>query len=124
MKPVSTGLPVSWSTRSPPTMRGDLGALGAGALVVPEDAGAQRLAGRIQRHQPVHLAAEADAGDVGRVDAGLRQDGANTLDRAVPKQGGILLGPERLRCLERVLGGGHGDHRAGVVDQQCLGGGR
>ena len=43
------------------------------------------LAGCIQRHQPMHLAGEADAGDVTRVDAGLRQDGADTLDGAAPE---------------------------------------
>ena len=39
----------------------DLGALGPGALVVPEDRGAEHAVALVEADEPVHLAREADA---------------------------------------------------------------
>ena len=72
----------------------DLGALGAGALVVPEDRRAgSRVAALVEGDEPVHLAREPDRP--------LGQPRAHGL-RGAPPVLGILLRPARLRRRERV----------------------
>jgi hypothetical protein len=63
VKPVSASLPVSWISRSGPTAADEI-ALGRGALVVPQDRGPQHAPARVEQHQPVHLAGQADRHDV------------------------------------------------------------
>ena len=75
MNPVSARLPVQRDQPLEPDGALDLVALGLRALVVPEDRRPEHLVARVQRHQPVHLAAQPDAGGVaGRVGQ-LRQHG-------------------------------------------------
>ena len=71
----------------------DLGALGGGSLVVPEDRRPQNPVALAERDEPVHLAAEADRP--------FRQPGEHRL-RGPPPVLGILLGPAGLRGRERV----------------------
>ena len=97
-------------------------ALFAGALVVPEDGRPQGFAIFVQQHQPVHLAAHADRGDLRRIDTGLIQRRAHALHGAVPPQVGVLFAPQGVGRLERVFGCGHGDDLAVGVDDQGLGG--
>ena len=80
----------------------DLVALGGGALVVPEQGGADDLARLVEEHRAVHLAGEADGGDVGGLQLGLLHDGADDLDRGLPPVFGVLLAPERLGVSARV----------------------
>ena len=98
-------------------------ALGARALVVPEDGRAQDLAGLVQEDQPVHLPGEADGGDRLGVDPRLGEDAADALHGAVPPEVGVLFGPEGFGGLVVVLACGDGDDVALFVDEQGLGGG-
>ena len=60
MNPGSARLPVSSTSREKPTRLLDLGALRAGALVVPEDRRPQHPVGGVEQDEPVHLAGQAD----------------------------------------------------------------
>ncbi len=63
-KPVLARLPVIAITRSRPSPRVDLVALGMSARIVPQQGRADRVAGGVEEHRAVHLARQADAGDV------------------------------------------------------------
>jgi hypothetical protein len=65
----------------------DLLALARGALVVPEDRGADHLLVGVEHDEPVHLPDQADPRDVAGVELGQR------LLRRPPPRLGILLGP-------------------------------
>ena len=57
----------------------DLGALGGGPLVVPEQGGADHLAVGVEEDRAVHLAAQADARDVGRLQTPLARGRLRTV---------------------------------------------
>ena len=118
MKPVSARLPVRAISSVEPDALLDLGALRGGALVVPEDRRPQHAVRRVERHQPVHLARQADPGGL----AGRAQLLQHRL-RGVPPQLGVLLGPARPRGGERVLALGAREHRAVVGERDPLDGG-
>ena len=101
----------------------DLVALGGGALVVPEQGGADHLAGFVEEHRAVHLAGEADGGDVGGLELGLLHDGADDLHRGLPPVLGVLLAPQRLGVGARVAGAGRGEDAAVGGDGEALGSG-
>ena len=74
MKPVRAGLATSRIRASrPPAFCLDLAALGRRALIVPEQGRADHLAGGIEEDRAVHLAAQADAGDVARLEPARAQ---------------------------------------------------
>jgi hypothetical protein len=92
----------------------DLGALLSRPAVVPQDGGADHAAGRVERHEPVHLPAQPDPGDVGDAERG-----EHLLGR-VPPVLGVLLRPAGPRRRERIAGLGARDHRARLVDGERL----
>src|SRR4029079_4479468 len=61
--------------------------------------------------------------DVVAREPGRRQHVPDRHDRAVPPESRILLAPQRVRRLERVLGTGRDVNRAIYVEQHHLGGG-
>ena len=95
MKPVSARLPGQRDQPLEPDALLDLGALGAGALVVPEDRRPEHRSFGVEHDEPVHLAGEADPGAARgrRREHGLRR---------VPPVLRVLLGPAGLRRRERV----------------------
>ena len=93
----------------------DLRALGAGALVVPEDRRPERHVVRAERNEPVHLAGEPDRGRV--------ESRENAFGRAHPVVR-ILLGPSRLRRRELVRLLLAREHLAVRVDRDRLDRGR
>ena len=95
MKPGSARLPVREMSRSRPTRSSISGALGPGALVVPEDRRAEHAILCVEADETVHLAGEADSVDV---DA---EGSERSLARLQPVVG-VLLGPARLRGGERI----------------------
>ena len=116
MNPGSARLPVSSTSRAKPIRLLDLGALGAGALVVPEDRRPQHPVGGVEQDEPVHLAGQPD-----------RPVPADRVERRLgraPPVLGILLGPARLRDRERVLLLGRREHLAGLGDPDRLDAGR
>ncbi len=96
----------------------DLRALGAGALVVPEDRRAQHAVATVERHEAVHLARETDRRRGARILVQLRQ---NRLGRRPPVRG-ILLCPPGSRRRERVADLGAREHAPVGVDRQSLDG--
>ena len=95
----------------------DLGALGACALVVPEDRRTKHAIRFVEADEAVHLAREPHAG---RLDAERRQ----RLLARLPPVLGILLRPARLRRRERVALLGRGDHVARRRDRKRFHAGR
>ena len=95
-------------------------ALFACALIVPQDGRPQRYAVLVQQHQPVHLPAHTDRADLRRIDTRLLQRRAHARHRAVPPQIGVLLAPQRMRRLKRVLCRAHRDDLTLLVDDQGL----
>src|SRR5262249_7352392 len=100
---------------------GDDLALLRGPLVVPEQCRPDHVARRVQEHRPVHLAGEADAGDVLTVLGDLARRRPEHLPNAVPPSRGILLGPLRAGREQRVLGRRGGDDGTLLVDGDRLG---
>ena len=78
-------------------------AFGGGPLVVPQDRRPEDLVRRIQQDEAVHLAGEPDRDDLGRRDAGRRQDRSDRVDAARPPQPGVLLAPQRPWDVEAVF---------------------
>ena len=68
MKLGSAGLAASSMSRSQPIVCVEPVALGLGALVAPDERGAEDLAVGVEHDAAVHLAGEADGFDVGRRD--------------------------------------------------------
>src|SRR5438067_1035084 len=93
----------------------DLGALGARALVVPEDRRPQQTLALAEHDEPVHLAAEPDRA--------LRKPRERRL-RGPPPVLRILLGPTRPRSRERISLLRRGEHLAVRRDRDGLDGGR
>jgi len=82
------------------------GAFGGAALVGPDDGRAKRRAGFIEQNRAVHLAAEADGGDIGA--SGRRDRLARRADRRLPPGLRILLGAVGGGLEHRVLPPGDG----------------
>ena len=90
----------------------------AGAAVIPEDGGTDHLVVLVQGYQTVHLAAEAQTGDLGGVDV-LEQLGyTNTKSR--PPLLGILLRPTGLRHHKGIGLRRAAQHRSLAVNQKDL----
>ena len=89
-----------------------------GPPVVPEDSGADHRVVFIQRHQPVHLTARADAPDLAGVQTlqQLRDTGA---DRFPPVRR-VLLAPARTGEFNRIFPAGDADNFAAISHQQEL----
>jgi hypothetical protein len=96
----------------------DLLALGLGALIVPQDRGTQHAVFGVQRDQPVHLAAQADAGGVADGRGQLGQDGLG----GAPPVPGVLLRPAGARGGQGVLRLDPSQDPSIRVDRQPLGG--
>ena len=105
----------------PADARVDLVALGPRALVVPQDRGPQHVPRGVEQDEAVHLAGEADRGHVVARRTGVGEGLADAGRGARPPLVRVLLGPERLRGLEREGRGGRGHHPALLVDQERLG---
>ena len=95
----------------------DLGALGCGALVVPEDRRSQGPVVGAERDEPVHLAGEADCFGLDAEGAERRLGGAHPVVR-------VLLGPARLRCRKGIWLLRPRDDLAVLVDRDRLDAGR
>ena len=117
MKPGSARFPVSEISRSSPTLLLDLGALRAGALVVPEDRGAEDAVALVQADEAVHLAREPDSERL-HAEASERR-----LARAHPVVG-VLLRPAGMRRRERVALLRRGDDLTRGRDRDRLDAGR
>ena len=102
----------------------DAVALGAGALIVPEDGRPEHRTRLVEDDEAVHLAGQADGDDRLARRAGARQDIADGGDRAVPPELRVLLAPQRGRDVVAVLGDADAANDAGAVDQDRLGRGR
>ena len=89
----------------------DLRALGAGALVVPEDRRPQHLVALAEHDEAVHLARESDRA--------FRQLGEHAL-RRLPPVFRILLRPAWLRRRERIVLLRRREHGAVLVDRDAL----
>ena len=125
VNPVRASLPVISIRRSGPTAAAD-----RRRIRRPVRWSFQRIAGRrtssarIEQDEAVHLAGQPDRHDLGRRDAGRRQDRADRVDAAVPPQPRVLLAPQRPRDVEPVLR--HPDPADGprLVDEDGLRRGR
>ena len=95
-------------------------ALGGGALVVPQDRRPEDAVRVVQQHEAVHLAGQPDRGDVAR--PGCRSRPGRTGSRRSPRPttARVLLAPERLRDVVRVLGDADPGDRARLVDEDGL----
>ena len=89
-----------------------------GAAIVPKDAGADNRVIFVQHHQPVHLAARADALDLRRIKP-VQQRGDAVADRR-PPIGGVLLAPTGMRESNRVFPADDVGNAARFVHQQQL----
>ena len=96
----------------------DLGALGASALVVPEDRRPQRAQTGVEADEPVHLAGQPDRGDRAAAQRGQRPLAGT------PPVLRVLLGPPWPRGRERVLLDGLPQHLAGRCHGDRLDSGR
>ena len=116
VKPVSARFPVSSISRSSPTRRLDLGALGLRPLVVPEHRGAQDAVLRVEHDEAVHLPGEADRP--------FREALRGTPAAARHQSSGSCSAQPGLRRRERVLLGRRREHAAVRRDRDGLDAGR
>jgi hypothetical protein len=68
--------------------------LALAALIAPDQRGADDVVVLVQDYQPVHLARQPQACDVGRLDLRFRDDGPNGLLGRVPPVLRALFGPQ------------------------------
>ena len=102
---------------------GDLVALLLGALVAPDDGGAQHLAVFIQHDQAVHLPGNAQGHHVRRVHAAFADHGFHRGRGGVPPVEGILLSPAVAGLAHGILHRGGADHAAFLVKKHGFGSG-
>jgi hypothetical protein len=96
-----------------------LAALGRGALIAPDERGAQNFIVPIEEHSTVHLAAKADARNLRGRNGTIPQQLADSALTGLPPVMGILLRPTAARRSEGlVFVDGGSDDRACFVDQQ------
>jgi len=99
---------------------GDLVALGAGPLIVPEDRAAKDPAAPVEEDGAVHLARQADAGDLDGPDLGRTKHLANTRPGRLPPILGVLLAPGGPGSVRGILDGGRRADAAALVHQEGL----
>ena len=97
----------------------DLGAFGVGAGVVPQQGRADRRALAVEEHRAVHLAGEADPGEV--VSGEMWGEFAQHGDRRGPPGLWLLLGPAGAGGEQRVGAVGAGEHGAVCRQNDALG---
>ena len=121
VKLVSGGLQVSRISESRPKMSSSSHALGFAALVAPDDGVAHDFIGGIEQDCTVHLAGEADAGDVIWAQIGGMKSLADSRAAGSPPVARILLGPAGARTAEGlvVVGAGSDDFAGGVHDERA-----
>jgi hypothetical protein len=95
-------------------------ALRGAAAVVPQDGGAQHLAGGIEQRGAVHLARQADGTHRGKRLGVRLAERAHHLFQRVPPLPRRLLRPQRLRPLDRERRAGHAHDAVVVGEQQRL----
>ncbi len=96
-------------------------AFGGRPLVVPEDRRPEHLPGRVEQHQAVHLARQADCLHVRARCPGRHERLPDRRAGGIPPQGGVLLAPEWPRPRDTVLGDADRSDRPRRVDQDSLG---
>jgi hypothetical protein len=64
-------------------------------LIAPDDGRPQNVPVLVENHSPMHLAREADAGDLPRLHAALRQHRPHRLLASFPPIRRVLFGPRR-----------------------------
>src|SRR5215203_1557704 len=96
----------------------DLLAFGAGALVVPQDRGADHRIGGVERHQSVHLPREPDSRHL------TVHEPVERYLRCAPPVLRVLLGPARVRHREPIAGFAPREHLAVLADGDRLDGAR
>lgn len=99
----------------------DLGALGGGPLVVPENRRADDVLLLVEEDAAVHLAAEADSRHLVRLDFAGFQDLLDAGNCRIPPVGGILLGPPRVRVRHAVRRCGRRQDSSVLTHSQRLG---
>jgi len=94
--------------------------LRVGGHVTPDQCGADDTSLLVEHDRAVHLAGEADAGDVVGTQVGFSQCLGNRDATGPPPVFGTLFGPSDSRGGKRfVLFRGRRDHVALVVDDEC-----
>jgi hypothetical protein len=96
-------------------------ALGGGALVVPQNGGANHLVVFVQKHRPVHLARQPNRPHVGRLATGGGHRTADGRFNGLPPIFGILLAPQRPGMCAAIAGGALAQQLAGAIDGNGLG---
>lgn len=95
----------------------EVAALLIGADVAPDERGTNDASMVIKKHGAVHLAGEADTGDIFAGEIGIRERLANGEAGGAPPILGMLLGPADLRRGEGlVIGGGRRDDPAVAIN--------
>ena len=82
--------------------------LSLAALVAPDQRRSDDMVIGVEQHQPVHLAREADGGDIVRGDIRLAEHFANCLLGGLPPVLRTLLSPQRPRHVHLFMRGGDG----------------
>jgi hypothetical protein len=98
----------------------DLSALGGGALVVPKQCGAEGFGSVAEEDAAVHLAGEADGGNVGGFDLRFFQDGFGGGAGGLPPVFGVLFRPAGLGRTDGVLGHRGGEDGAVFIADEGL----
>ena len=73
------------------------------SLVTPDDCRSYDIVFFIQQNCSMHLAGEANAGNLVCAGGGLTQDLADGQNTGAPPVAGILLGPPRMRNTKRLV---------------------
>src|SRR5262249_50728592 len=106
--------------RAPAGFLLDLLALRRGPLVVPEQGRPDDLAFPVEEDGAVHLATQAESGYVLRPELTRAQDLLHRLDRRVPPEVRMLLGPPRRGMVAGILRRRRRQDRPPLVDGQRL----
>jgi UDP-3-O-[3-hydroxymyristoyl] glucosamine N-acyltransferase len=99
----------------------DLVALLGGALIVPEEGGAEGARAVGEEDAAMHLTGQADGGDVRGAKAGGFEAGACGANGGEPPVERVLLGPAGLGLADGVGGGGGGEDFAAIVADEGFG---
>ncbi len=101
----------------------DFGALGGGALVVPEEGGAEDFSGGVEENGAVHLAGKTDGANGGGFYFGLFDDGGGGEFGGFPPAFGVLFGPAGFGGEHDVRGFGGGENLTGGGEEEGFGAG-
>src|SRR6185437_902445 len=97
-------------------------ALGLGALVAPDERGAEDVARSIEHDATMHLAGEADGLDLAAGEFALGHGSGDGLAGSAPPVVWVLLGPADVLGVDGcVFAAGGGDDFAAAIDQDCPG---